>query len=375
MTSKLSDWNFTKAIADGVVENKNGIIISSVPYGKMGNELMSHFQCILIHSSRSLLTKDLEFSWKASGVQVYPKQIPLNFVKRTANLQADPRFCSPGLLLMDHANGLLLGFLFTNQVIYAITGKHPIPQLVTFDDFKKNASLDEYVRFVSYGKYIEEKISIPWEEYLINNPPYLHEDDYKTWKQKGSLPKFWDTWCSFCSSLEAHLGLVSLYRRSSSDEVVKLTVKIKPNRSVEWSINDVSLFKQVKIGVKLLDKQMALDTGASSITPESVRLTPVVGTFSWMDLIHPEDKRDPLVVLHDNYYCPLSDSMGIYHKLKKNVFVSNNPSDQGFGQGAILHIESYSFSSDEVGKPTVFTSSDIIDLNSIGRGIKIKESV
>jgi len=130
---------------------------------------------------------------------------------------------------------------------------------------------------------------------------------------------------------------------SPSDHGVNSSNHATGSTSVEWTINGVVVFSQPTIGVKLLQKHNALDTGGLSLTCRNIKLVPAVGTFSWMDLIHPDDKCDPIVKLDCKYFSPISDIFGNKHKLKSRIFLTKDTSQQMFGQGAELIIKSYKF--------------------------------
>lgn len=378
----ISDWNAIKEFSDGIVEVKDSLKLSSERYSVASNNLFSHFHALLIH--KDSYDNDTEFaaSWVASGRQFLGDvEIEKALMKSVNNIRSDPRIASSGVMLVDCIQNILFGFLFTDQSLYIVSGRHPIPPFHTFDSWKATAKYDEYIRMSCYGAWLENNTGMSWQEFYLLYKLNDLSVEYKSWLIMGSEPWFWDKWVFFSCESEAHLGMVEVYSREKISEEVSLAITVSVGGTVRWFVNESMVFQQIKAGTRLLSQYRVLDTGDSNLACSRLHLTPMIGTFSWMDAFLPrssltdhKDKCDanlvgsPLVKIIDHYVNPVPDKLGNCHKLCKDDFASDDYESQLVCQGAAITVLSYSFRNQEAGIPTVVSSTPVF---CTGEGVKI----
>lgn len=366
----LTDWNVIREFSDGKIDNKDGININSSIFTVARDDVFSHFKVLMFFKTSFSVTVTNEFTWQLTGNTFFSGQrkIPPTILNRTSNALADARLASSGVLLLDASNSLLFGFLFTRQVVHIITARHPIPPLENFKEWRQNATLDEYTKYTAFLEHASSQ-EVPWLIWLKRYDPLDYKDAWLAWRKVGTEPAKWSDWCFFQSSFETHAALLPVYERKDEDEVINVTLVVTPLGVVTWRINDVDVFEQVKVGVRLLDKQQAVDTGAVNFTPTVLRLTPAIGTFSWIDFVDSEHKCPPFVALAKKYFDPIHDKLGRKRKLSRSkAFLAKHSTQaQLFGQGATLSVKSYVF-----GPPTLIGDGSGGSVVSVS-GIKVPE--
>ena len=349
----ISDWNAIKEFSDGVVEVKDSLKLISERYTTASPSLFSHFHAMLIYKDTFTNHQQFSASWVASGQQFFcVEEIPNEIIKSVKNIKTDPRLASSGVMLVDTTQNILFGFLFTNQSLYIVSGRHPIPPFRSFDEWKAECKYDQYIRMSGYGSWIEGGKVMSWPEFYAQYKLNDLSIEYDSWKAIGAEPWYWSAWTIFCSENESHLAMAEVYSREKISERTTLKIVVDPDGKIEWFVGTTSVFSQPRAGTRLLDKYRVLDTDEINLAATKLHLTPVLGTFSWMDAFLPQalDLKNicPLVKMAKKYVSPVADKLGNRHKMSRKDFVTDDYKCQLLGQGSALTVFSYNFANTDV---------------------------
>lgn len=357
---QLGRWSVVKPYTDGIIKCENYCLdLYSPKFTRSCRSLDSHFKTLVIYGDTYQICKPTHFEWIASGEQYFECGVPEAILCRSNNVQADPRLGCGAVLLLDTCEDIIIGFLFTNQMIYAISGRHPIPCFETYEGWWNRATLDEYAQMRAFGEWSDKSEQrhnlITWQHWLKKYDPLCLQEEYAMWKKRTMMePDWWDDWRIFrnCDQ-KAHLGIVELMKREDKCTAVRIAIDVDPCGAVIWSINGLDLFKQPFIGTRLLDRYAALELGGCSKINKISRLQPALATMTFPDLVLPEHHLDPIfpVIKTKNYYSPIRSKDGGLYKLGKKAFLCDGKwggkekTSELFGQGASVSIRGTAFDS------------------------------
>ena len=347
---RLDAWQAVKPITDGIVTCKDyELCLNSPKFERETCDLLSHFKALLVHECSYTILKSTHFEWVARGDQDFNCGVPDDILERTHNVLADPRLACGAVLLFDPSEDIMIGFLFTRQVIYAITGRHPLPCFENYKDWQRKATIDEYANMRAFDEWSDRDSHrmdlISWDRWRGRYDVLCLKEEYIMWKRRCFEPDWWCKWMDFrnCDK-KAHLGLVELAKREDECEFVNIAIDVEPSGGVIWSVNGMDLFKQPQIGSRLLDRYAALELGGLNRGVRPKRFTPALATMTLPDLVLPERKLDPIFPIVKKYYSPIRGKDGGLFRLKSDSFLSGCESEL-FGQGASICLKGYAFDS------------------------------